>query len=292
MFEGSFVALITPMSGNGALDEAALRHLVDWHIDEGTSGLVPVGTTGESPVLSQEEHLRVIEIVVKQAAGRIQVVAGCGSNNTAEALRFHDYAFRTGADGALHVTGYYNRPSQEGIYQHFAALSRSNELPIIVYNIPPRSVVDITVDTMARISKLPTVVGVKDATQDLARPGLESLHIPEPFDFLSGEDATAVAYNAAGGRGCISVTANVVPRYCAEMQRACLLGDFPTAMVMQRKLMPLHVALFTEPSPAGVKYACSRIGLCYEHVRLPIVSVSETTQQSIDSALSTLGVAR
>lgn len=290
MFEGSYVALITPMRANGAVDEAALHRLVEWHISEGTNGLVPVGTTGESPVLTHEEHLRVIELVTDQVAGRVPVIAGCGSNNTAEAAQLHEHAFQSGANGALHVTGYYNRPSQEGIYRHFATLSETNDLPIIVYNIPPRAVVDITVETMARLSKLPTVVGVKDATTDLARPALEAMHISKPFSFLSGEDATAVAYNAAGGKGCISVTANVMPAYCAKMQNACLSGDFPTAMAIQRKLMPLHAALFAEPSPAGIKYACSRIGLCEEHVRLPMVPLSETTKNTIDSALSTLGV--
>ncbi|MFK8077568.1 MAG: 4-hydroxy-tetrahydrodipicolinate synthase [Granulosicoccus sp.] len=290
MFEGSYVALITPMMTNGAVDEAALHRLVEWHISEGTSGLVPVGTTGESPVLTHEEHLRVIELVTDQVAGRIPVIAGCGSNNTAEALQLHEHAFQSGANGALHVTGYYNRPSQEGIYRHFEALSEKNDLPIIVYNIPPRAVVDITVETMARISQLPTVVGVKDATTDLARPALEAMHISKPFSFLSGEDATAVAYNAAGGKGCISATANVMPAYCSKMQNACLSGDFPTAMAIQRKLMPLHAALFAEPSPAGIKYACSKIGLCEDHVRLPMVPISETTKNTIDSALSTLGV--
>ncbi|MFK8081746.1 MAG: 4-hydroxy-tetrahydrodipicolinate synthase [Granulosicoccus sp.] len=289
MFEGSYVALITPMTPTGELDEAALCRLVNWHINEGTQGLVPAGTTGESAVLSAQEHMHLIELVVDQAAGKIPVIAGCGSNNTAEALKFHEHASRTGANGALHVCGYYNRPSQEGIYQHFAALSSLNDLPIVVYNIPPRAVVDISVETMARLASLPTVVGVKDATQDLSRPGLEALSIQEPFTFLSGEDATAVAYNAAGGRGCISVTANVSPRLCAQMQRACLSGDFTGAMAIQRKLMPLHQALFLEPSPSGIKYACSRAKLCTEVARLPMVSLCEQTKRAIDVAMDDLG---
>lgn len=289
MFEGSYVALITPMTPNGDLDEVAIRKLVEWHINEGSDGLVPVGTTGESSVLSDKEHLRVIELVVEQAAGRVRIIAGCGSNNTAEAKKFHEHAHQAGADGALHVTGYYNQPSQEGIYQHFLTLSSLNDLPIIVYNIPPRVIVDISVATMARLAKLPTVVGVKDATQDLARPGYESMHIQQPFDFLSGEDATTIAYNAAGGKGCISVTANVLPKLCAEMQHACLSGDFPTAMSIQNKLMPLHQALFEEPSPAGIKYACSRTGLCGETVRLPMIPLADSTKRSIDSALDNIG---
>lgn len=285
MFEGSYVALITPFTRSGKLDEDALRRLVQWHIKNGSDGIVPVGTTGESPVLSEQEHLRVVELVVEEAAGKIRIIAGCGSNNTAEALKYHAHAYEHGADGALHVTGYYNRPSQEGIYQHFKALATLNDLPIIVYNVPARSVISIDIDTMARLSRLPSVIGVKDATRDLSRPCLEKHHIQVPFDFLSGEDATTVAYNAAGGRGCISVTANVAPKQCAEMQHACLAGDFQRAMYIQSRLTPLHQALFDEPSPAGIKYACSKVGLCLETIRLPLVQVTAKTRTTIDEAL-------
>ncbi|ASJ74060.1 4-hydroxy-tetrahydrodipicolinate synthase [Granulosicoccus antarcticus] len=290
MFAGSYVALITPMNANGELDELALRKLVAWHIQNGTDGLVPVGTTGESPVLSAKEHRKIVRLVVKEAAGRIPVVAGCGSNNTSEALKFHDYAHKVGADGALHVTGYYNRPSQEGLFRHFEVLSKSNELPIIVYNIPARAIVDISADTMARLATLPTVVGVKDATTDLARPAVERQLITKPFSWLSGEDGTAVAYNAAGGNGCISVTANVAPALCASMHKACADNDFHTARDIQNSLMPLHQSLFLEPSPAGIKYACSRLGLCTDTVRLPIVTLQDSTKEKIDLALQSLNL--
>ncbi|MGQ7847238.1 4-hydroxy-tetrahydrodipicolinate synthase [Granulosicoccus sp. 3-233] len=288
MFEGSLVAMITPMTLDGMLDEPALRRLVNWHIEQGSNGLVPAGTTGESPVLSAEEHRDVIRIVIDETRGRVPVIAGCGSNNTREALAFHDYAHQQGADGALHVTGYYNRPSQQGIYRHFEALSESNELPIIVYNIPPRSTVDISADTMARLATLPSVVGVKDATRDLARPAIEQMKIDAPFSYLSGEDATAVAYNAAGGNGCISVTANVAPALCARLQQACRDNDYQTARDIQRRLMPLHEALFREPSPAGIKYACATRGLCTETLRLPLISLEDDSKELIDAALQSL----
>ncbi len=288
MFEGSYVALITPMTLDGELDIPALRHLVNWHIEQGSDGLVPAGTTGESPVLSAEEHREIIRVVVEEASGRVPVIAGCGSNNTREALEFHDYAHQHGADGALHVTGYYNRPSQQGIYQHFETLSLSNDLPIIVYNIPPRTTVDISAETMARLAALPTVVGVKDATRDLARPGMEQMKIDGPFSYFSGEDATAVAYNAAGGNGCISVTANVAPALCASLQKACKDNDYRKAMNIQRQLMPLHDALFNEPSPAGIKYACASRGLCTETLRLPLIGLADDSRALIDAALQTL----
>ena len=290
MFEGSYVALVTPMEVDGSLDELALRRLVHWHIKNGTDGIVAMGTTGESPVLSVEEHCRVLDVVVKEADRKLKVIAGCGSNNTAEAIHFHNYAHSIGADAALHVTGYYNRPSQEGIFRHFEALDAENDLPIIVYNIPPRAVVDITVETMTRLSQLTSIVGVKDATRDLVRPVLEKLSIGENFSLLSGEDGTAVAYNAAGGKGCISVTANIAPALCAEMQHACLQGDFTTATRIQSSLMPLHQALFVEPSPVGVKYACSRLGLCLETTRLPMVPLTQNTRSLIDAALEGLGM--
>ncbi len=290
MFAGSYVALITPMTTSGKLDEFALRRLVAWHIQNGTDGLVPAGTTGESPVLSGKEHRKVIRIVVEEARGKIPVIAGCGSNSTAEALAFHDYAHKIGADGALHVTGYYNRPSQEGIFRHFEVLSHGNALPIIVYNIPARAVVDISPDTMARLAALPTVVGVKDATTDLARPAMERQRIQKDFSHLSGEDGTAVAYNAAGGNGCISVTANIAPTLCASMQKACADNDFLSARKIQDRLMPLHEALFVEPSPAGIKYACSRLGLCSEVLRLPMVGLQDSTRLKIDNALQGLSL--
>ena len=291
MFKGSNVALITPMTADGAIDEVALTNLVQWHMEKGSDGLVAVGTTGESPVLSAAEHQRVVELIVEAAQGRLPVIAGCGSNNTAEAVAFHAHAFRVGADAALHVTGYYNRPSQEGIYRHFETLAAENDLPILVYNIPARAVVDISVETMARLSLLPPVVGVKDATQDLNRPCLEQLAIAKPFSWLSGEDGTAVAYNAAGGNGCISTTANVAPAQCAAIQRACKNNDFATATALQRQLMPLHQALFIEPSPAGAKYACSRLGLCGDRARLPLVPLQPGTMERIDRAMDSLELA-
>jgi 4-hydroxy-tetrahydrodipicolinate synthase len=284
---GSLAALITPMTTDGAIDEDALRRLVQWHIDVGTHGLVPTGTTGESPVLSHAEQHRVIEIVCEQAGGAIPVIAGCGSNNTHEALENHAHAADAGATATLHVTGYYNRPSQEGVIQHYRALNALNDLPIIVYNIPARTHVDITVDTMATLAALPNVVGVKDATKDLSRPCLEKVVIPS-FSWLSGEDSTAVAYNAAGGNGCISTTANVAPELCSAMQAACLKGDFNEAMQIQQRLTPLHDALFIEPSPAGVKYACARRKLCGETARLPMVPLTKATKAAIDAALEQL----
>lgn len=284
MFSGSIVALITPFANN-CIDEDALRKLVNWHIAQGSHGLVPVGTTGESPTLSAEEHNRVVALVVEECAGRIPVIAGAGSNNTAEAIAFTQHAEAAGADATLHVTGYYNRPSQEGIYQHFANVSAVAKKPIVVYNIPPRTNNLIVLDTMQRLASLPRIVGVKDATGDLARPLQERVTIGDDFCLLSGEDATAVAYNAAGGQGCISVTANIAPALSAQMQQYCLQGDFPAAMAIQEKLLPLHDALFAEPSPAGVKYAASLLGHCSPDCRLPIVALSESTKQTIRQAM-------
>jgi 4-hydroxy-tetrahydrodipicolinate synthase len=286
-FRGSYVALVTPFR-NDEVDEAALRSLVDWHIAQGSHGLVPVGTTGESPTLSESEHQRVIDLVVDACGGRVPVIAGAGSNNTREAIGYTRYAAEIGADAALHGAGYYNRPSQEGLYQHFKALHDATDLPIIVYNIPPGAIVDIRPETMARIAMLTRVVGVEDATGDLARPMLEQLHIKRPFCYFSGDDATAVAYNVAGGTGCISVTANVAPYLCAAMQRACLHDNYRDAIAIQRKLMPLHQALFAEPSPAGVKYAVSLLGHCEPECRLPIVPLSDATKATIRSAMSQL----
>lgn len=286
---GSLVALVTPFS-EGRVDEATLRRLVDWHVEQGTHGIVPVGTTGESPTLDAGEHRRVVEIVVEQAAGRIPVIAGAGSNNTREALEFDRHAAECGADAVLHVTAYYNRPSQRGIIAHFEALDAQGGPPIIVYNIPSRAVVDITVETMARLASLGRVAGVKDSTGDIARPVREGLRIGEHFIRLSGDDPAAVAYNAAGGSGCISVTANVAPALCAQLQRACAEGDFRAAGEMQRRLMPLHDALFLEPSPAGVKYAASLLGLCGADCRLPIVPLAESTRRAIRDAMAAVGL--
>ncbi len=287
MYEGSYAALITPMTEDG-IDESALRKLVRWHIEQGTHGLVPVGTTGESPTLTMEEHTRVISIVVEESDSQIPIIAGAGSNNTREALVYNEHASRVGASATLHVAGYYNRPSQEGLYQHFKTLDENSDIPIIVYNIPPRAIVDISVETMARMAELPHIVGVKDATADLSRPLQERLVIDKPFSWLSGEDGTAVAYNVSGGRGCISVTANVAPALCAEMQQACLSGDFVAAMAIQQRLMPLHLSLFAEPSPAGVKYAVSLLGLCDDRCRLPVVPLSDATKAQIRQAMESL----
>jgi len=287
MFNGSIVALITPFS-SGKLDEKALLGLLRHHLDGGTDGIVPVGTTGESGTLSANEHKRVIDIVVQETAGQIPIIAGAGSNNTVEAVAYHLHAQSAGADAALHVMGYYNRPNQEGMFQHFKALSAASALPIVVYNVPARAVVDIQPKTLARIASLENVIGVKDATGDLTRPLRERALIGSHFCFLTGEDQTAVAYNAHGGHGCISVTANVAPQLCAQLQRACAAGQFDTAREIQLKLMPLHQALFLEPSPAGVKYACSLLGLNQSECRLPMVELCPTTQTSIKNAMDSL----
>ena len=284
---GSLVALVTPFNAEG-VDEPALRRLVNWQIEQGTDGLVPVGTTGESATLSEAEHRRVVDIVVDEAAGRIPVVAGAGSNNPQEAILYSQYAAESGADAALHVAGYYVRPNQAGLYQHFRLVHDATELPIIVYNIPPRAVVDILPETLAEIAELPRVIGVKDATGDLSRPLLERQRIRRPFAFLSGEDATAVAYNVSGGTGCISVTANVAPKLCADMQRACADGDYATAARLQDRLLPLHMAMFAEPSPAGAKYAVSLLGHCGPECRLPITPLSDATRNRIRDVMEAL----
>ncbi|NQZ33787.1 MAG: 4-hydroxy-tetrahydrodipicolinate synthase [Oceanospirillaceae bacterium] len=289
MFSGSYVALMTPFRA-GTIDEEALRNLVDFQIEQGTQGLIPVGTTGESCVLSNKEHKRVVEIVVEQCAQRIPVIAGAGSNNPAEALEYAQYAERMGADGVLCVAGYYNRPSQEGLYQHFKMIHDNTDIAMLIYNIPPRAVVDITPATMARLAKLDRVVGVKDATADLNRINAEQPLITQEFSYFSGEDGTALAYHALGGNGCISVTANVAPRLCAKLQNLCAKGNYAQARAVHRQLLPLHSALFLEPSPAGVKYAASLLGICQEQARLPIVAVSETTKKTIGNALLNLGL--
>ncbi|MGB1255763.1 MAG: 4-hydroxy-tetrahydrodipicolinate synthase [Thiolinea sp.] len=287
MFRGSFAALITPFR-NGQIDEPALRHLVNWHIEQGTHGLVPMGTTGESPTVTHEEHKTVVRIVVEETARRIPVIAGAGSNNPLEALEQAQYAEQVGADAVLCVAGYYNRPSEEGLYQHFKFLHDQTHLPIIVYNIPPRAIVDISPKTMARLAELPRVTGVKDATKDLSRISLERQLINKEFSYLSGEDMTAPAYNAQGGNGCISVVANVAPALFAQMQTASLQGDFQTALSLHERLMPLEQALGLEPSPAGIKYAASLLGLCTDEVRLPILRPGPATRKAISHALEKL----
>ena len=288
MFKGSITALVTPFS-DGKVDETSLRKLVDWQIAEGTHGLVACGTTGESPTLSGAEHKRVTEIVIDQCAGRVPVMASAGSNATAESIDFARHAHQAGADGLLVVAPYYNRPSQEGIYQHFKAVADSTPLPITIYNIPPRSAVEISVSTIARLFRdCPTITGVKDATMNLARPSLERLACGTDFALFSGEDAAALGYMAHGGIGCISVTSNVAPRLCAQFQQACLSGDFRTALALQDQLMPLHDALFLDPNPAGTKYALSRMGHIKDELRLPMTLVGATARETLDGVLKQL----
>jgi len=289
MFQGSYTALITPFL-NGAVDEAALTKIIEWQIAEGTHGLVPVGTTGESPTLTHEEHKRVVELTIEVARGRAKVIAGAGSNSTAEAIDFAQHAKKVGADGILVVTPYYNKPTQEGLYQHFKAINDSVDLPIIIYNIPSRSVVDMSVSTMARLFELPNIAGVKDATANMARVSQQRAAMGPGFCQLSGEDATALGFMAHGGHGCISVASNVAPRLCAEFQNACLKGDFKTALALQDKLMPLHECLFVETNPGPVKYAVSRLGFCSPEARLPMVPVSETTKRIVDQVLAKIGL--
>ncbi len=288
-FKGSLTALVTPFR-NGGIDEAALRALVDWQIESGTHGLVPVGTTGESPTLTHDEHRRVVDIVVEEVKGRVPVIAGAGSNNTAEAVDLARHAEEAGADGVLVVTPYYNKPSQEGLYRHFKAVNDAIGLPVVIYNIPPRSVVDMSIDTMKRLYELPNIVGVKDATANVARVSLQRQALGPDFIQLSGEDMTALACMAAGSHGCISVTANVAPRFCAEMQSACLAGDFALALEVQDRLVPLHTALFLEPNPTGPKYALSLLGYAAEESRLPMVPVTEPTRAAIRAAMRSAGI--
>jgi 4-hydroxy-tetrahydrodipicolinate synthase len=289
MFRGSIVALITPFR-NGGIDEAALQSLVEWHIEQGTHGLVPVGTTGESPTLSHAEHERVVELVIEAAAGRVPVIAGTGSNATVEAISLSKHAKRAGADAVLVVTPYYNKPTQDGLFAHFKAIHDAADLPLIIYNIPGRSAVDMSVETMAGLARLPKVVGVKDATCDLARPLLTRLACGEGFCQLSGEDITAVAFLAQGGDGCISVTANVAPRQCAQMHEAWQRGDAREALTIHLRLTPLHRALFLETSPAPVKYAVSRLGRCEPEVRLPLVAPKEATREKVEAAMVSAGL--
>jgi 4-hydroxy-tetrahydrodipicolinate synthase len=289
MFTGSITALVTPMR-NGALDEAGFRDFVEWQIAEGTHGLVPVGTTGESPTLTHDEHKRVVEICIETAQGRVPVIAGAGSNNTAEAIDLARFAEKAGADAVLVVTPYYNKPNQEGLYQHYKAINDAVGIPIIIYNIPPRSVIDMSVETMARLFELKNIAGVKDATAKLDRVSLQRHAMGPEFNQLSGEDGTALAFMAHGGHGCISVTSNVAPKLLSEFQEACLAGNYAKALTYQDRLMPLHNALFIEPNPTGVKYALSAIGRISDDVRLPLVKVAPATQAAIRSAMVHAGL--
>jgi 4-hydroxy-tetrahydrodipicolinate synthase len=288
-FRGSFTALITPFK-NGSLDEKAFRDLVEWQIAEGTHGLVPVGTTGESPTLSHEEHNQVVEWCIDQAKGRVPVIAGAGSNSTKEAISLAQHAEKAGADAVLVVSPYYNKPTQEGLYQHFKAINDAIGIPIIVYNIPGRSIVDISVDTMKRLYELKNVSGVKDATANLARISQQREAMGTDFNQLSGEDITCLGFMAHGGHGCISVTSNIAPRLCAEFQNACLRGDFATALKLQDKLAPLHINLFIEASPAPVKYAAAQLGKCEERLRLPLVPLSEKARPIVRQAMVHAGL--
>jgi 4-hydroxy-tetrahydrodipicolinate synthase len=289
MIKGSIPALVTPFK-NGALDLDTLKSLVEWHIDQGSTGLVPVGTTGESPTLSHEEHETVVEEVVRAARGRVPVIAGAGSNNTVEGIRLIRHAERVGADAALVVTPYYNKPTQAGLIAHYTALHDCCTLPIIIYNIPGRSVVDMSPETMGALAQLPRIIGVKDATGKIERVSQQRLTCGADFIQLSGEDATALGFNAHGGTGCISVTANVAPKLCAEFQAATLAGDYATALAYQDRLMPLHEAIFLEPGLAGAKYGLSRLGLCSPEVRLPLVGLTEGTKARIDAAMRHAGL--
>jgi 4-hydroxy-tetrahydrodipicolinate synthase len=288
-FRGSFTALVTPFA-NGAVDEKVLRDLVDWQIAGGTDGLVPVGTTGESPTLSHEEHGRVVAWCIEQTKGRVPVIAGAGSNSTAEAIEFSRHAEKSGADAVLVVTPYYNKPTQEGLYQHFKAINDAVGIPIIIYNIPARSVIDMSVETMQRLFELDNIAGVKDATANVVRVSQQRAAMGEGFNQLSGEDASALGFMAHGGHGCISVTANVAPRLCAEFQDACLRGDYATALKLQDKLMPLHTALFLETNPAPAKYALSVLGKCADTVRLPMVRLAEKTKAAVREAMVHAGL--
>ncbi len=290
MFKGSLVALITPMRTDGTVDEAALARFVDWQVREGTHGVVPVGTTGESPTLSHDEHQRVVEITIETAGDRVPVVAGTGSNSTDEAIALTRHAKDAGADAALIVTPYYNKPTQEGLYLHFKAIADAVDLPIIIYNIPSRSVVDMSVVTMARLAKHPNIVGVKDATANVARPLHTRRACGEEFCQLSGEDHTAVAFLAAGGAGCISVTGNIAPRLCSSMHEAWQEGRTADAMAIQDRLVPLHDAMFCETSPGPVKFAASLLGHGTEHCRLPLAPLEEASRAQIRAAMAEVGL--
>ncbi|MBI1244192.1 MAG: 4-hydroxy-tetrahydrodipicolinate synthase [Alphaproteobacteria bacterium] len=291
MFKGSFVALITPFR-NGQVDEPAFKKFVAWQIAQGTNGLVPCGTTGESPTLSHAEHEAVIEMCVAAAKGRVPVMAGTGSNSTEEAISLTKHAEKAGCDAALVVTPYYNKPSQEGLYLHYKAIAKSVKIPIFIYNIPGRCAVDMSVETMGRLAQIKNIVGVKDATGDLTRPGLQRLACGADFVQLDGDDGTALAFNATGGVGCISVTGNIAPKLVARMQAASLKGDGKTALKIQDTLMPLHKALFSETSPGPVKYAASLLGLCTDEVRLPLGPIAAATKERVRATMKGAGLLR
>ncbi|MBB2168485.1 4-hydroxy-tetrahydrodipicolinate synthase [Gluconacetobacter aggeris] len=291
MFKGSITALITPMNDDGSLDFPALGRFLDWQVTEGSSGVVPMGTTGESPTLTHDEHARVVEYAVQVVAGRVPVIAGAGSNSTAEAVIMARHARDAGADAVLVVAPYYNKPTQEGLYRHFMAVADATDLPLIVYNIPGRSVVDVSVETMARLARHAQIVGVKDATANLLRPIQVRRAIGhKPFNQLSGEDGTVVSFLAAGGDGCISVTSNVAPRLCAELHRAWQDGRVADAMALQDRLSPLHDALFCESNPAPVKYAASLLGLAGETCRLPLAPLTEDSRAKVREAMAAVGL--
>ena len=289
IFHGSITALVTPFT-NGAVDFDRLRALIDWQIENGAHGLVPVGTTGESPTLSHEEHGAVVTATIKAARGRVPVIAGAGSNNTLESIALAGHAERAGADAVLVVTPYYNKPNQEGLYQHFKAINDSISIPIIIYNIPPRSVVDMTVETMTRLAQLKNIVGVKDATGNIARISLQRAAMGPDFIQLSGDDMTALSCNAAGAHGCISVVSNIAPSLCSELQNASLDGDFARALAIQDKLVPLQSAVFLEAGVTGAKYALSLLGFTSEEVRLPLVPSTDKTKSAIRAAMVHAGV--
>jgi len=289
MFKGSITALITPFR-DGAVDDATFQSFVEWQINEGTNALVPCGTTGESPTLDHKEHMHVTELCIDAAKGKVPVIAGAGSNATHESVDLAIHAKKAGADAVLVVTPYYNKPTQEGMYQHFKAVHDATDLPLIIYNIPGRSIVDMTVETMARLARLPNIVGVKDATADLTRPMLTRLAIDGDFCQLSGEDGTAVPFLAGGGDGCISVTANVAPRLCSDMHSAWQKRDLDTVMEIQDRLMPLHKALFCESSPGPVKYAAKLLGKSSDEVRLPMCEIAESSKTQVESAMRSTGL--
>jgi 4-hydroxy-tetrahydrodipicolinate synthase len=290
MLRGSITALITPMR-DGVVDEKAFERFLDWQIEEGTHGLVPVGTTGESPTLSHEEHRRVVEICVKVAAGRVPVIAGAGSNATAEAIALAQFAEKTGADAVLSVVPYYNKPTQEGLFQHFSAVARAVSIPVVLYSVPGRTVVDLSIDTIARLREAhPNVIGIKDATADLGRASLMRAKLGAEFVMLSGEDITALAFNAHGGHGCISVTSNVAPRLCSQLQELSLAGDFKAALAVQDRLVHLHRNIFIEPSPAPAKYAANRLNLCANELRLPLVPATKAGEEAMDFAMRHAGL--
>jgi 4-hydroxy-tetrahydrodipicolinate synthase len=287
--KGSFTALVTPFR-DGKIDAKAYQKFIEWQISEGTNGLVPVGTTGESPTVSHAEHKQAVELCIEVAAKRVPVIAGAGSNSTEEAIDLTRHAKRAGADAALSVCPYYNKPTQEGLYLHFKTIAEAVDLPIIIYNVPVRTVTDISVETLARLVELPNIVGIKDATANMARASKQRQVLGDKFIMLSGEDATALGFNAHGGQGCISVTSNVAPAFCSEFQAATLKGDFAKALKIQDRLMPLHDALFVETNPGPVKYAVSRLGHCDEHARLPLSPVMEATRRTVDAAMRHAGL--